>query len=242
MKTLCVSLCTLILAIHTASAVIITTADLTGNIYQFSDQFSGFTGTNNPENWTSTNLGGDSPWQGTNNGSSSSGGKYSYGTNTGETYNGSFGFLPTATNAIYADISFTNDTSLVITSFNVSYLGVHWRSAQNGRNNGWAVSYAINEGAFTALNELTFIAPNTLATGSGPHDSELLEQSISNLFIEHGSTITFRFFGDNGTGSGSRQGVAFDDFSFNASFTPEPSAILLALLGILPILTRRQRP
>jgi len=244
MKSLVPLLCSLSLTTLTTQAVTIANNDLNDNQYTFSDSFTGFTGGADPVHWTTSNDDpGTSSWQGTNNGSSTTGGKYAYGNSgDGATFDGSLGFLPTGDHAINADISFTNNSGQAIVAFTVSYLGVHWRSVLNGRTNGWTAFYAIDGGAFTALDNLTYTAPNNLATGAGPHGSQFLEQTIDGLFVADGSTLTFRFFGDNGSGSGSRQGVAIDDFSLNATLTPEPSVGLLALLGTFIACLQRRRP
>jgi hypothetical protein len=183
--------------------------------FTYLDQFSGFLGTNDPANWVTDNVGSDaSLWQGTGTGTSTTGGKYSFG-NSGieSSFDGSIGFLPSGNRAINAIIAFENNTGETITNVTVNYRAEHWRSALNGRNNGWAVSYRIDGGAPVPLNDLTYVAPNNIATGGGPHGSEDLEQSFS-LTLGDGQIIEFIFFGDNGTGSGARQGVAIDNFEF----------------------------
>jgi hypothetical protein len=185
----------------------------------YTDNFTGFLGAADPANWTTSNVGADaSTWQGINAGAGTTGGKYSYGTGAGATFEGSLGFLPSGSRSINADISFTNNTGVLVEELTVSYTAEHWRSTLGGRNNGWAVSYAIGAGPFVPLNDLTFVAVNTFATGAGPGGAPwataALSQTVTGLSIPKGATVTIRFFGDNGSLSGSRQGVAIDDFSF----------------------------
>lgn len=199
--------------LHLQGQVNISTFGL-GNTY--SDDFTGFDGTTDPVNWVTTDASGaaSSNWVGSGPGTGTGGGKYSFGgSGTGATFEGSLGFLPSSSRAIYASIFFTNNTASVINSFTISYVGEHWRSAQNGRNNGWAVEYKIGAGSFVAVPALTYVAPNTFPTGAGPHGTEAFSETIL-ASIGIGETIEIRFFGDNGTGGGSRQGVAIDDFTF----------------------------
>ncbi|MCC5847478.1 MAG: PEP-CTERM sorting domain-containing protein [Verrucomicrobia bacterium] len=216
--------------------------------FNYFDAFTGFQGTADPTNWETSDAGGNdsSVWQGTGTGSGTAGGKWSYGdTGTGATFDGSLGFLPSGNRAINADIIFENNTGFEIISFEISYLAEHWRSANGGRLNGWAVSYNIDGGSYTALNDLTYVASNTNATGINPSggtwESMFLSQSITGLSIPDGSTIGIRFFGDNGSSTGSRQGVAIDDFSFSATAIPEPGTLALVGLFGLTVYAFRKR-
>ncbi|NBC58417.1 MAG: T9SS type A sorting domain-containing protein [Bacteroidetes bacterium] len=190
----------------------------TGNT-TYTEDFTGFDGNTDPANWLTEDVTDTSNWEGTGSGTSTAGGKYSFGTGIGATFEGSLGFLPSSNRAINAEISFINNTDSDIISFDISYVAEHWRSANGGRNNGWAVSYSIDGSSFTSISSLTYVAPNTVPTGGGPHGSESLSDTI-NVTIPIGSEITIRFFGDNGTGSGSRQGVAIDDFEITFNESP----------------------
>ncbi len=186
----------------------------------YSDEFTGFDGTTDPVNWFTSDVANTSIWQGTNAGTSTTGGKYSYGDiGSGATFEGSLGFLPSSTRAINADISFVNNTGQEIIGFEIAYVAEHWRSANGGNNNGWSVSYSINGGAFVNLTSLTYVAPNTNPTGvnpgGGPWSANSLSQNVLAVSIPVGQVITFRFFGNNGTAGGTRQGVAIDDFFVN---------------------------
>ena len=186
----------------------------------YEDDFTSFDGEADPENWITSDVEGvaESAWIGMDDGTNSSGGKRSYGVDPADT-NRALGFLPSSTRAIYADITFENNTGETIKSLEISYAGEHWRSTDGGRNNGWAVSYKIGEDDFVDIPALTFIAPNTKPTGAlnGNLDEnrEVKNAIITGLEIEPEELLTLRFFGDNGTGGGARQGVAIDDFSLS---------------------------
>lgn len=157
--------------------------------FSYFDDFTGFDGTADPANWGTTDASNPpSVWQGTGTGTSTTGGKYSYGdTGSGATFDGSLGFLPSSDRAINADIRFQNATGNLITQFTVSYDAEHWRSTLDGRNNGWAVSYSIDGGTFAALNDLTYVAANTNPTGGGPWETVSLSQTVTGLSIANGS-------------------------------------------------------
>jgi len=186
--------------------------------YTYTQDFTGFDGSSDLTDWVTEDVTDMSAWQGTGSGTSNTGGKYSFGdTGSGATFEGSLGFLPSASRAINVIIEFTNNSGGILENFLISYTAEHWRSAFNGYNNGWEVSYAIDGVDQGTLSDLTYIAPNDIATGGGPHGSETLTQIVLGADIQDGETITITFFGDNGTGSGSRQGVAIDEFEFTAS-------------------------
>ena len=125
---------------QSSSAVLI--AELTEGTFTFTDNFTGFTGNSDPTNWTTSNAASTSSWLGTNTGSGTGGGKYSYGNSgSGATFDGSIGFLPSSSRAIYADISFTNSSGVTLSQLDISYVGEQWRTASGGRINGWSVSY-----------------------------------------------------------------------------------------------------
>ena len=187
----------------------------------FDQDFENFDGLTDPINWVTSDApdAAASTWQGQGTGSSSTGGKWSYGSE-GDA-DRSLGFLPSSSRAIFADIAFANNTSETIIELDIDYVGEHWRGALDGRNNGWAVSYQIGAGDFIDIPELTFIAPNTKSTGAldgnDPANREIKSHTITGLNIPNGTEFIIRFYGDNGTGGGSRQGVAIDDFSLTAT-------------------------
>ncbi|MEX2382882.1 MAG: hypothetical protein WD490_10890 [Opitutales bacterium] len=199
----------------------------------YSEDFDSFDGTSDPFGWRVSDLPGAtaSEWLGTGTGSSTSGGLYAFGS---AEY--SLGFLPSATRAIFADLSFVNATGTVLDSFTFGYDAEQWRASLGGRDNGWTVSYRVGDSAFEELDALRFFGDFTLQTGAidgGVTTS--LEQTVHGLSMGDGEILEFRFFGDNtGTSStsGSRQGVAIDNVQVTVAPIPEPSTYAF-LAGIM---------
>jgi hypothetical protein len=187
----------------------------------FTQDFENFDGLADPVNWVTSDAPGatGSDWKGQGDGSSNAGGKWSYGLDADA--DRSLGFLPSSSRAIFADIAFVNNTGEAITSFEISYAGEHWRSTLDGKLNGWAVSYKIGTDDYIDIPVLSYVAPNTkpngTLNGNLPENREILSETVSLISIPAGTEFIIRFFGDNGTGPGARQGVAFDDFSLTVS-------------------------
>lgn len=206
----------------------------------FSYDFTGFDGNGDPTDWSTFDVSNTSNWQGSGSGTSTAGGKYSFGdTGSGPTFEGSLGFLPSSTRAIIAAIEFTNNTGSVIDEIDISYVAEQWRRADGGRINGWEVEYDIDGSPQGTIAGLTYSASNVGATGGGPISATALSASLTGLGLADGSDLQINFFGDNGTGSGSRQGVAIDDFTLTV--VPEPASVILLGLGAAALLGRRKR-
>ncbi len=185
----------------------------------YTDNFEGFEGETDPVNWVSSDVLGvaTSDWQGRSTGSSTSGGKYSFGASE-EDADRSLGFLPSSNRAVYYDLEFQNNSDQTIETLLINYIGKQWRSASGGRDNGWQV-YLIYEEEESEISGLNYRGTNTLPTGNieptEPLHATQKSGSLTGLEILAGESFSIRFFGDNGTGSGSRQGVAIDDFEIS---------------------------
>jgi hypothetical protein len=127
-----------------------------------------------------------------------------------------------------------------VSTITIGYTAEHWRSEFEARNNGWLVTWTLNGDVQGPLSDLNYIAQNTNPTGinplGGPWESVDLSTTVSGTFAP-GDTIAIVFTGTNGTGSGSRQGIAIDNFFLSV---PEPSIALLGGLGLLGLLRRRR--
>ncbi len=180
----------------------------TDNIVTLRDEFTGFNGTASPVEWTVANQPGaeSAAWQGSETGSSSTGGLRSYGGG-----DGSLGFLPSGTMAVAASTTFFNLTGETVEELRISYDAEQWRAVLGGRTNGWSAQVAIN-GTTTTLAPLAFASGNGTATGAIPGGtSATLNATVTGLSIPHGAGFTLRFASANGTGSGGSQGVAIDN-------------------------------
>ena len=216
--------------VPTAFGVTISSGDLVGGTYTFTDNFTGFLGTADPTNWTTANVASTSNWLGTGTGTDNSGGKISYGTGSGASFEGSLGFLPSSSRAISASISFTNATGAPLESFVVSYVGEQWREEAGGRDNNWTATYAVDGGTPVSLPSLTFTPQRATNASGSLIFSQNLSSALTGQTLANGSTLTISFLGSNGTGSGARQGIAIDNFQVAA--VPEPSTLGLAAAGV----------
>jgi hypothetical protein len=170
------------------------------------DEFTGFNGTASPPEWTLANqIGAQSAaWQGTDTGSSTTGGLRSYG-------DGSLGFLPTGTMAVTASTTYFNLTGEMVEEIQITYDAEQWRAALGGRTNGWSAQITVN-GTTSTIAPLAFTASNATATGAiSGGTSTTLNATLTGLTIPHGAGFTLRFVGNSGAGSGDPQGVAIDN-------------------------------
>lgn len=210
-----ITACIMLLAWQSKAQVSIVTLNVA-----YTDSFTSFTGSTDPGNWISSDATGTSIWQGQNTGSATTGGKYAYGTGLDVDY--ALGFLPTGSREVYVDIAFINNTGATITALDIAYAAEQWRSSNGGRVNGWEVSYDIGStGSFTDVGALNYQAANTKPTGAldgnDAANRSVRSAMVGGLNIADGTSFTIRFFGNNGTGSGARQGIAIDEFSLTAS-------------------------
>lgn len=180
----------------------------TNNTLTLRDEFTGFNGTASPSEWTVSNQAGaeSASWFGTDTGSSTTGGLRSYGSG-----DGSLGFLPTGTMAVAATTTFFNLTGEKVEQLQISYDAEQWRAALGGRTNGWSAQITVN-GTSSTIAPLAFTATNGTATGAiSGGTSTTLNATLTGLDIPHGAGFTLRFLGNNGAGSGNRQGISIDN-------------------------------
>lgn len=206
--------------------------------FSYTDDFTGFGGTADPTNWVTSDVANTSAWLGTGTGSGTTGGKYSFGdAGSGVTFDGSIGFLPSSSRAINAEITFENLTGTTIPDIDLAYVAEHWRSASGGNDNGWTVSYSIDGGTFVPIPDLDYTPSNSNATGinpsGGPWEAVPLSTTLTGVNLGDMQTITIRFFGDNGSAGGARQGIAIDDFSFSTEESTGPPQCSLDISNVI---------
>jgi hypothetical protein len=180
---------------------------------------------------------------GADDGSSSSGGIYSYGLDGSQ--NRALGILTDAkgrTGTFGAD--FQNAALAPITTLNISYTGEEWRLGVEGQQNTLEFQYSLNAKSLsdpkaTWLNvpALSFLTPNL--TDVGAHDGTLainqtqIASTISFLNIPQGATFWVRWQETGVASNTAGDGLAVDNFSLSA--VPEVSTLLgaFAALGLL---------
>ncbi len=189
------------------------------------------TGTTNatlPSDWVITETGGgaqDNEQYAADNGTSSTGDTYSYGS-TGST-DRALGGLQSGTLIPTWGVSFTNTTGNPITRLTVSYTGEQWRLGTAGRTDQLDFQYSLDAtslvtGTWTDVNTLDFVTPVTSTTGAQDGNAAANRTAISTtltgLNIPNGATFWFRWQDLNA--SGADDGLAIDDFSLSSpSFT-----------------------
>ena len=181
------------------------------------------------------------------NGSSTTGSLYSFGTMAATER--ALGSLSSGTpGTLSYGFVFTNNTGTTLSSIAVGYTGEEWRQGGNTAAQTLAFNYMIDPTAaavtltnftattgFTADTNLNFVTPTVAASGTtgaaldgnAAANRTVLSDTINGLTISPGATIYLRFTDINDTGND--HALAIDDFSFSASGTtpvPEPTTIL----------------
>lgn len=158
------------------------------------------------------------------NGNSTAGNVYSYGS-TGST-DRALGTLFSSSVTPWIGAGFTNNTGATITILLFSYTGEQWRLGTGGRRDSLWFQYSTNAtslstGDWTRVPGLDFWTINT--TTGGAYDGNqsanrrAITGAISGLSIANGATFYIRWNDYNA--SGADDGLAVDDFSL----TPNPA-------------------
>ena len=204
-----------------------------------------------PSGWSAFYPGNMNGYIYADNGSSSQGHIYSYGSSgsseraLGALYDPSQGSQTPIFGA-----NFQNTGSRSISRLNISYTGEEWRLGAQGRGPGeLEFQYSLNAGSLTSGSwvnapQLNFLTPNL--TGVGAHNGDLaanqtqLSGSIGFLNIPVGATFWVRWV-DLAVGRGPQDGLAIDNFSISA--VPEAStwAAACAATGLLGLALWRRR-
>ncbi|MFN5046740.1 PEP-CTERM sorting domain-containing protein [Roseateles sp.] len=187
---------------------------------------------------------------GAGDGNGNAGNTYSFG-KAGSTER-ALGSLRSGTLEPMFGVSFLNLAGRAIESVSIGYTGEQWRLGGTGRNDRLSFQYstdatALNSGTWTSVSALDFIAPKssgaTVLDGNAAANRSALSGSIAGLNLAQGGSLWLRWT-DPKVASGSDDGLAIDDFSFNATLAPvpEPStyAVLLAGLCAVGLMSRRR--
>lgn len=183
------------------------------------------------------------------NGSSNSGGLYSYGTlGAIERALGSLASGSTGTNYIVG--AFTNGTGTTITDFTAAFAGEQWRNGGNTAVHTLPAEYGFGASygsvTWSALPS-TFTVSSLVNTATGAAvDGNVAGRTtgLGGTVLTNwtaGDTLWLRWTDIND--SGNDHGLAIDDFSLRVTAVPEPGplALLLAGLGVIGNVARRRR-
>ncbi len=156
-----------------------------------------------------------------NNGGSTTGDTYSYGT-TGST-DRALGGLQTGSLVPTLGAFYRNDTGSTLNSLQISYTGEEWRLGTAGRTDQLDFQYSTNAtslstGTWIDVNALDFTTPNTTTTGAKDGNNAtnrtVISNTITGLSIAPGATFWIRWTDFNA--SGADDGLAVDDVSIAA--------------------------
>lgn len=200
---------------------------------------------------------------GADNGSSTAGSFYSYGTNgSTERALGGLGansayFSSPANGAVAGAfaVSFTNNTGQTLTSATISFDGEQWRNGGNTSAQTMLLQYGIGA-TFTSVS--TWVTPGgnfnwtspVVGSTAAALDGNLAANRVAGRggsitgTLANGATLWIRWVENNDAGND--HGLAIDNFSFSVTPVPEPSSGVLlaagaALLGALRIRRRATR-
>lgn len=160
------------------------------------ENFDALNGTDDPLNWTSDPAGG---WLGTDDGSSTTTGKYAYGTT--EFALGSLAGTPTTFTA-----AFRNDSGGPVTALQIAYDAEQWGSIAGGSADAWSVELIV-DGIPTSLGPLAFTADTGGGVTAGT--ATPLGAVVTGLSIPDGAPFQLRFTATPGPGSGTPSSDVF---------------------------------
>lgn len=179
-----------------------------------------------PTAWTRTETGtGANTTYTANNGGSTTGDTYSYGT-TGQS-DRALGGLRTGSLVPTIGAFYKNDTGSTVNALQISYTGEEWRLGTASRTDQLDFQYSTDAttlatGTWTDVNALDFTTPNTTTTGSKDGNAvgnrTAISSTITGVSIAPGATFWIRWTDFDATGSD--DGLAVDDFSLTALNQP----------------------
>jgi|GEM_PF-2192639 len=192
--------------------------DLTGPTPTYTQNFDGFDGTATtvPTAMPGWTLSGNT-FRGAGCGAGSSGGIYAFGTGT----DFALGYLPASgspNDTFTAHVAFMNSTGGTITEVTIAYNFERWKP--NTRLNGFSVYSDL--GDVSALNQIG--AGMTGAACTVITNAKTV--TLTGLNVPDGDSFYVEFRGGRGTGTGSSQGIAIDDFSLSAEVYFAPTLTL----------------
>ena len=173
--------------------------------------------------WLLTETGGgarDNEQYAVDNGASTTGDTYSYGTTA--TTERALGGLRSGTLIPVFGASFINNTGATITSITIAYTGEEWRLGTAARTDQINFEYSttatdLATGTWTGVPALNFVTPNTATTGAKDGNAAAnrtaITSTITGLSIPNGATFFIRWTDTDATGAD--DGLTVDDFSIS---------------------------
>lgn len=211
---------------------------------------SGAANTAMPPDWSFVETGtGANTTYAAGTGSSFTGNTYSFGA-TGNAERALGGLPSDALQSTFGAL-FTNKTGVTINDVTIGFVGEQWRVANINKQrldfqySTDPTATGVTTGTWVDFNALDFESPITSATASALNGNDsanqrLVSATIRGLSIVNGDNFRIRFFNsDPPTGSG--HGLAVDNFSLDAAAVPEPSSLMLSILGMVIVLGFRRR-
>ncbi len=216
---------------------------LTTSNGSYSENFDGMgaSGTTYPTGWTGIKYDGNNPLNGTltpsvTNGSSNSGTIYNVGT-TNATER-ALGTLASGSTVPAFGVSFTNNTSSVITDFSISGFSEQWRTGSSNTVNETVIfeystdATSLYSGTWAPISNLNLIEILTTSTSAGavdgndPANRVAISGNISSVNLAVTGTIWIRW--RDADVSGSDGLYALDDFQLSYTNVPVGNSISIA--------------
>ena len=176
-----------------------------------------------PDGWYLSESGTDADsLYSTGTGSSRTGDTYSFGPE--DSTERALGSIRSSSLTSTFGANFTNNSSEVITSIHISYIGEQWRAGSASRTEADTLifQYSINatslsDGDWTNIKQLDFFSPNTgisgTLDGNLPENRTEINSTITGLSIPAGTQFWIRW--QDVDVSSSDDGLAIDDFSID---------------------------
>jgi len=196
--------------------------------------------------WFMTETGGgarDNEQYAVDNGSSTTGDTYSFG--TAAATDRALGGLRSGTLIPVFGSCFTNNTGSTIASLDIAYTGEEWRLGTADRTDQLDFQYSLNAtslttGTWVDVNALDFTTPNTTAPtgakdGNAAANRTALSATISGLSIPNGATFWIRWTDTDA--SGADDGLAVDDFSLTPNGAAAPPDYTISTTGNAIVIT-----
>jgi len=220
----------LLVALSSSLAVLSQAISLTGpdyiqNFNTLSNTAGSTTNSLTITGWFMTESGGgarDNEQYAVDNGASTTGDTYSYGSPAST--DRALGNLRSGTLISLIGAAFTNNTGATLSFITVSYTGEEWRFGTTGRADRLDFQYSLNAtdlvtGTWTDVNSLDFSTPDLVTVGAkngnAASDRTARSATINGLAINAGATFWIRWVDIDATGPD--DGLAVDDFTLSTS-------------------------